>query len=305
MIHQGLELNYRGYILVHRPKSNYMQLYSIETGYFKLDGGAMFGVVPKSIWSKSYPADENNLIAMNMRCLLVAHGDRRILINNGMGNKNKEKNALYFHLNDTTVNLAQSLASHGFTPADITDVFLTHLHFDHCGGSVDEGFNGILAPAFPNAVYHVSRQQWEWAVNPNKREKPSYPPENLLPLKDNLRLFDEDGELFPGFRFKIFDGHTRGQAIPFIEFNGKTVVYTSDALPTSAHLPLPYIMSYDIQPLLTLDEKEALLNEAVENEYILFFEHDHYTECCTLEKIAKGVRVKERFRIEELSGRPA
>lgn len=280
-----------------------MQLYSIETGFFKLDGGAMFGVVPKTIWSKSYPADENNLIAMNMRCLLVVHGDRRILINNGMGNKNKEKNTFYFHLDDSIVNLDGSLKKHGFTKADITDVFLTHLHFDHCGGSVDEDSGGNLFPAFPNAVYHVSRQQWEWAINPNKREKPSYPPENLLPLRDRLNLFDEDGELFSGFRYRIFNGHTSGQAIPFIDFIGKTVVFTSDALPTSAHLPLPYIMSYDIQPLLTLDEKESLLSEAVENEYILFFEHDHFTESCTLEKTPKGVKVKERFKIEEVAGR--
>ncbi len=274
-----------------------MKLYAIETGYFKLDGGAMFGVVPKAIWSKSYPADENNLIAMNMRCLLVVDGDRRILINNGMGTKNKDKNTLFFHLDDTSENLHKSLASHGFTPDSITDVFLTHLHFDHCGGSVDEDQNGNLVPAFRNAVYHVSRQQWEWAIRPNKREKPSYPPENLLPLKDSLNLFEEDGELFPNFRVKIFNGHTMGQAIPFIDYRGKTVVYTSDVLPTTAHLPLPYIMSYDIQPLLTLGEKESLLTEVVENESILFFEHDHYTECCTLEKTPKGVRVKERFRL--------
>ncbi|MBE0660995.1 MAG: MBL fold metallo-hydrolase [Bacteroidales bacterium] len=277
-----------------------MQLYPIETGYFKLDGGTMFGVVPKVIWSKSYPADENNYITLSMRCLLVVDGDRKILVNNGMGNKNKDKNTQYFSLNDDEINLKKSLAEVGFTAEDITDVFLTHLHFDHCGGSVDEDENGNLFPAFPNATYHVSRQQWDWAINPNKREKPSYPPENLLPLKDRLRLFDQDGELFPGFKVKIFNGHTMGQAIPFISYKGKTVVYTSDALPTSAHLPLPYIMSYDIQPLLTLDEKESLLNEAVENDYILFFEHDHYTECCTLEKNPKGAKVKERFNLAEL-----
>jgi glyoxylase-like metal-dependent hydrolase (beta-lactamase superfamily II) len=274
-----------------------MQLYPIETGHFKLDGGTMFGVVPKVIWSKSYPADENNYITLSMRCLLVVDGDRKILVNNGMGNKNKDKNTQYFSLNDEETNLKKSLADVGFTPEDITDVFLTHLHFDHCGGSVDQDENGNLFPAFPNATYHVSRQQWEWAINPNKREKPSYPPENLLPLKDRLKLFDQDGELFPGFRVKIFNGHTMGQAIPFISYKGKTVVYTSDALPTSAHLPLPYIMSYDIQPLVTLDEKENLLNEALENDYILFFEHDHYTECCTLEKTPKGAKVKERFRL--------
>ncbi len=277
-----------------------MKLYPIETGHFKLDGGAMFGVVPKVIWSKSYPADENNQITLSMRCLLLVDGDRKILVNNGMGNKNKDKNTLYFSLNDEETNLKKSLSDLGFTPEDITDVFLTHLHFDHCGGSVEQDENGNLVSAFPNATYHVSRQQWEWAINPNKREKPSYPPENLWPLQDRLKLFDQDGELFPGFRVKIFNGHTMGQAIPFISYKGNTVVYTSDALPTSAHLPLPYIMSYDIQPLLTLEEKENLLNEALENDYIFFFEHDHYTECCTLEKTAKGAKVKERFRLMDL-----
>jgi glyoxylase-like metal-dependent hydrolase (beta-lactamase superfamily II) len=277
-----------------------MKLYPIETGHFKLDGGAMFGVVPKVIWSKSYPADENNQITLSMRSLLVVDGVRKILVNNGMGNKNKDTNTKYFSLNDEETNLKKSLAGVGFTPEDITDVFLTHLHFDHCGGSVDKDENGNLFPGFPNATYHVSQQQWEWAINPNKREKPSYPTENLLPLKDQIKLFDQDGELFPGFNVRIFNGHTMGQAIPFISYKGKTVVYTSDALPTSAHLPLPYIMSYDIQPLVTLDEKESLLNLAVENDYILFFEHDHYTECCTLEKTPKGAKVKDRFKFMDL-----
>ncbi|HPK04363.1 MAG TPA: MBL fold metallo-hydrolase [Bacteroidales bacterium] len=279
-----------------------MQLFAIETGHFKLDGGAMFGVVPKSLWSRTYPADENNLINMSMRCLLVVNGDRKILINNGMGNKNKDKNTLYFHLDDSTVNLGNSLAKHDFSMDSITDVFLTHLHFDHCGGSVDEDENGNLFLAFPNAVFHVSRQQWEWAINPNKREKPSYPPENLLPMKERLNLFEKDGELFPGFSYKIYNGHTMGQAIPFINYNGKTVVFTSDVLPTSAHIPLPYIMSYDIQPLTTLEEKESLLKEAVENDFVLFFEHDFYTECCTLESTAKGVKVKEKYTLAEISG---
>lgn len=277
-----------------------MELFSIETGHFKLDGGAMFGVVPKIIWSRAYPADENNYITLSMRCMLVADGDRKILINNGMGNKNKDKNTEYFSLNHEVFNLKKSLAELGLAPEDITDVFLTHLHFDHCGGSVDQDESGNLLPAFPNSIYHVSRQQWNWAINPNKREKPSYPSENLLPLKDRIKFFDQGGELFPGFNVRIFNGHTQGQAIPFISYKGRTVVYTSDALPTSAHLPLPYIMSYDIEPLVTLNEKENLLNEAVENDYILFFEHDHYTECCTLEKTHKGAKVKERFGLKNL-----
>ncbi|NLN96252.1 MAG: MBL fold metallo-hydrolase [Bacteroidales bacterium] len=279
-----------------------MQLFAIETGHFKLDGGAMFGVVPKSLWSRTYPADENNLINMSMRCLLVVNGDRKILINNGMGNKNKDKNTLYFHLDDSMVNLKNSLAKHDFSMDSITDVFLTHLHFDHCGGSVDKDENGNLFLAFPNAEFHVSRQQWEWAINPNKREKPSYPPENLLPMKERLNLFEKDGELFPGFKYKIYNGHTMGQAIPFISYNGKTVVFTSDVLPTSAHIPLPYIMSYDIQPLTTLEEKESLLKETIENDLVLFFEHDFYTECCTLESTAKGVKVKEKYTLAEIDG---
>ncbi|MDP2423476.1 MAG: MBL fold metallo-hydrolase [Bacteroidales bacterium] len=279
-----------------------MKIYPIETGHFKLDGGAMFGVVPKVLWSKAYPADENNQITLSMRCLLVMDGDRKILINNGMGNKNKEKNIQYFSLNDE-VNLLGSLRALNLEPDDITDVFLTHLHFDHCGGSIDIDEKGNLLPAFPNATYHVSKQQWEWAIHPNKREKPGYPPENLLPIYEHgkLKLFEQDGELFPGFRVKILNGHTIGQAIPFISYNGKTVVYTSDALPTSAHLPLPYIMSYDIQPLVSLDEKEALLNEAVDNDYILFFEHDHYVQACTLECTPNGVKLKDKLQITELA----
>ena len=286
------------YLCAHQR--NTMQLYSIETGQFKLDGGAMFGVVPKVIWSKLYPADEHNLLTLSMRSLLAISGDRKILINNGMGNKNKEKHTLYFSLNDQETNLGKSLAAVGLAYEDITDVFLTHLHFDHCGGSVELDHDGNLVPAFRNAVYHSSRQQWTWAINPNKREKPSYPSENLLPLHDRLNLIDGDCELFPGFKVRIFNGHTMGQAIPFIRHKGRTVVYTSDLLPTSAHLPLPYIMSYDIQPLVTLAEKEHLIKEAVENDYILFFEHDYYTECCTVQETPKGAKVKVRLKLSEI-----
>ncbi len=279
-----------------------MKLFPIETGTFKLDGGAMFGVVPKTLWSKAYTADQNNKITMSIRCLLVINGDRKILINNGMGQKNKNKNIRYFDLSDSP-GLYDSLSAMSLSPDDITDVFLTHLHFDHCGGSVEMDEAGNLYPAFTNAVYHVSKQQWEWAMNPNKREKPSYPPENLLPILEygKLRLFENEGEMFPGFRVKLFNGHTIGQAIPMINFNGKTVVYTSDVIPTTAHLPLPYIMSYDIHPLVSLEEKEALLNEAVNNNFILFFEHDYYTQACTLKQTPAGVRPEEKLRIEILN----
>ncbi len=272
-----------------------MKIFPVETGSFKLDGGAMFGVVPKILWSKVYPSDEDNLITLSMRSLLIVDGNRRILVNNGMGEKNRERHQTLFRLDDQENNLQKSLHRLGYHKDDITDVFLSHLHFDHCGGGVMIDSAQGLVPAFKNATYHVSRQQWEWAIHPNKREKPSYLPENLLPLAEHgvLRLFNCDGELFPGFDVRLCHGHTQGQAIPFIRYNTTTLVYTSDLLPTTAHLPLPYIMSYDILPLVSLDEKEALLNEAAERQYILFFEHDHYTLACTIERGAKGFKVKD------------
>jgi glyoxylase-like metal-dependent hydrolase (beta-lactamase superfamily II) len=272
-----------------------MKLFSIPTGNLKLDGGAMFGVVPKSIWNKVYPADENNQINLAMRCLLVVDGDRRILIDNGIGDKQSEKFFSHYNLNGED-NLENSLARHGFTPCDITDMFLTHLHFDHCGGSVkyNRDRSGFEL-AFPNATYWISRPQWDWAMNANRRESASFLRENIKPIEESgkLILFDEEGELFPGFEVRFFNGHTVGQAIPLIQYMGRTVVFTADMLPTIAHLPLPYVMSYDTQPLITLSEKEAFLGEAVEKEYVLFFEHDIYNECCTLTLTERGVGVKE------------
>lgn len=272
-----------------------MELYSIPTGNLKLDGGAMFGVVPKSIWNKVYPADENNQINLSMRCILVVDGDRRILINNGIGDKQSEKFFSHYNLNGDD-SLERSLARHGFTPGDITDMFLTHLHFDHCGGSVkyNSDHSGFEL-AFPNATYWISQQQWDWAMNANRRESASFLRENIKPIEESgkLILFDKEGELFPGFEVRFFNGHTVGQAIPLIRHKGRTVVFASDMLPTMAHLPLPYVMSYDTQPLITLAEKEDFLNEAVDNDYVLFFEHDIYNECCTLERTEKGIGVKE------------
>ena len=272
-----------------------MKLYSIPTGNLKLDGGAMFGVVPKSIWNKVYPADENNQINLSMRCLLVVDGNRRILIDNGIGDKQSEKFFSHYNLNGED-SLDRSLARYGFTPNDITDMFLTHLHFDHCGGSVKYNSDRSgFELAFPNATYWISQPQWNWAMNANRRESASFLIENIRPIAESgkLILFDKEGELFPGFNVRFFNGHTVGQAIPLIRYNGRTVVFTSDMLPTMAHLPLPYVMSYDTQPLITLAEKEDFLNEAAEKDYILFFEHDIYNECCTLEQTEKGIGVKE------------
>ena len=278
-----------------------MQLFPIHTGNLKLDGGAMFGVVPKSIWSKAYPCDEDNLINLAMRCLLVVEGDRRILIDNGIGDKQDEKFLGHYHLNGNQ-SLIGSLDEAGFTPEEITDVFLTHLHFDHCGGTVKytadrSGFE----LTFPNATHWLSSTQWNWATHPNRREKASFLHENMMPVSESgkLKLFDGPFELIPGFEVRIYNGHTAGQAIPFITTGNRTVVFMADTTPTSAHVPLSYIMSYDTQPLISLTEKEEFLNEAVEKQYILYFEHDAYHECCTLEQTEKGIRVKETMSLKE------
>ena len=279
-----------------------MQLYSINTGNLKLDGGAMFGVVPKVIWSKVYPCDENNLCNWIMRCLLIVDGDRKILIDTGIGTKQSEKFFANYYLNGDA-NLDKSLAARGYTVDDITDVILTHLHFDHCGDAIrwNEDKTGYV-PTFKNATYHISRRQWEWATHPNNREKASFLKENIFPIKEKgtLHLIEEDCELFPGISVRLFDGHTDGQLIPFIHYNDLTVVYMADVLPSAAHIPLPYVMSYDTRPLLTLEEKEKFLKEAAENGYILFFEHDLYHEACTVEVTEKGIRMKDVLTVDEL-----
>jgi len=278
-----------------------MKLYPILTGNLKLDGGAMFGVVPKVIWGKLYPCDENNLCNWSMRCLLIVEGERRILIDCGIGDKQSEKFFSNYHLNGEET-LATSLAAAGFSTDDITDVILTHLHFDHAGGAIrwNEERTGYV-PAFANAVFHTSRAQWEWATNPNNREKASFLKENILPIAETgrLNLIEGDTELFPGISIRIFNGHTEGQVIPFIQAGDKTVVYMADLLPSAAHIPLPYVMSYDTRPLVTLEEKEVFMNEAAEKEFILFFEHDIRYECCTVEKTEKGVRLKQAFSLVE------
>jgi glyoxylase-like metal-dependent hydrolase (beta-lactamase superfamily II) len=280
-----------------------MKLYSINAGYFKLDGGAMFGVVPKSIWNKLNPADENNMCTWALRCLLIDTGDKRILIDTGMGNKQDAKffSHYYIHGDDS---LDSPLEKAGYSRDDITDVFHTHLHFDHCGGTiVREG--GQLVPAFKNATLWSNEQHWNWAVNPNEREKASFLKENILPIQESGKLrFADINEALPLFNdditLKFAYGHTDAMMLPTIKYKGRTIVYMADLLPSTAHLPLPYVMSYDMFPMKTLQEKKAFLLEAIEQDYVLFLEHDPKVECCTVQMTEKGVKVKETFKLEEL-----
>ncbi|MCK9290483.1 MAG: MBL fold metallo-hydrolase [Bacteroidales bacterium] len=279
-----------------------MKLYPIETGNFKLDGGAMFGVVPKVLWQKVYPADENNLCNWAMRCLLVVDGDRRILIDNGIGSKQDENWLRHYYLNGDD-SLEKSLAAAGYIPEDITDMVLTHMHFDHCGGSVNWNADKTgFELGFPNATYWTSRQQYEWATHPNRREEASFLKENILPIKESgkLNLIDKEGEYIPNITFKLFEGHTAGQLIPHINYHGRTVVFMADLLPSTAHVPMPWIMAYDTRPLETLKDKERFFREALADDYVLFLEHDLYHEACTLEQTPKGARVKASGKLAEL-----
>ncbi|MBT8264577.1 MAG: MBL fold metallo-hydrolase [Muriicola sp.] len=284
-----------------------MNLYPIESGNFKLDGGAMFGVVPKSIWQRTNPADANNMIDIAARCLLIEEGDRLILIDTGMGNKQSEKFFSYYHQwGDDS--LDKSLRNHGFHRDDITDVFMTHLHFDHCGGSVQWNTDKTgYEPAFKNADFWTNEAHWQWAVHPNGREKASFLKENLLPMQESGRLrfiergktpFLENSDL--GFGILFVDGHTDKQMIPHINYKGKTLVFMADLLPTVGHIPLPYVMGYDTRPLLTLAEKEIFLDTATDNEFYLFLEHDAHNELCTLQRTEKGVRLQNTHTFNEI-----
>ena len=278
-----------------------MKLYSINTGYFKLDGGAMFGVVPKSIWHKINPADENNLCSWALRCLLIEDGKRLTLIDNGIGDKQDEKffGHYYLHGNDT---LDKSLAAHGFSKNDITDVILTHLHFDHCGGSIKRD-GDKLVPAFKNAVYWSNARHRKWATEPNDREKASFLKENILPIKDSgqLKFIEADGNSFPeNIIIRQVFGHTEAMMLPQISYKGKSILYMADLLPSAGHIPLPYIMGYDMFPLITLNEKKSFLMEALQNEYILFFEHDPAIECCNLLMSDRGIRMKDKFLLSAI-----
>lgn len=279
-----------------------MELFTVDTGFFKLDGGAMFGVVPKSIWSRTNPADENNLCTWAMRCLLVSEGNRLVLIDNGIGDKQDARFFSHYYLHGEA-SLEKSLLQLGVHPTDITDVFLTHLHFDHCGGSVKYGSHGQYELTFPRAKYWTNADHWNWATKPNPREKASFLEENILPLQEHgvLDFLDlSQKSLFPGFDFLTMDGHTDKQMLPKLQYKGRTLVFMADLLPSVGHFPLPYVMGYDTRPLLTLQEKQAFLEEAVRENYLLFFEHDASHECCTVKMTEKGVRVDQTFRLDEL-----
>ncbi len=279
-----------------------MKIYPIETGNFKLDGGAMFGVVPKSLWQRTNPADSNNMIPMSMRCMLIEDGERLTLIDTGMGNKQSDKFFGYFHLYGDD-SLDNSLAKKGFHRDDITDVFLTHLHFDHCGGAIQWNNKKTgYEPAFKNAKYWSNQRHWDSATKPNFREKASFLEENILPIKENgqLNFLHLNAKDDIGFHVIFKDGHTEKQMLPKIEYQGKTLVFMADLLPTVGHIPLPYIMGYDIRPLITLKEKEVFLKEAADKEFYLFLEHDPLHEVITVQHTEKGVRLKESFKFSDI-----
>jgi glyoxylase-like metal-dependent hydrolase (beta-lactamase superfamily II) len=265
---------------------------------FKVDGGAMFGVVPKALWSRVYKADENNLLVLTLRSLIVETNGHIILVDTGWGDKQDEKFFRHVYLHNGE-GLLEGLQNRGYKPEDITDVVLTHLHADHCGGGVVKSKTGTgYELTFPDAIYHVSRTQWDWAIKNNPREEDAFLEENILPLMESgrLSLVDEECELFEGFSVRIYYGHTPGLMIPVIRYHERTLIYTGDLIPTAAHLPLIWNMSYDIESLKTIDEKSRLLEEAFTNGYILVFQHDEFVECCTLEMTPKGIRAKDKFR---------
>ena len=283
-----------------------MKIHPLNTGNFKLDGGAMFGVVPKTLWQKTNPADANNMCDWSMRSMLIEDGDKLILIDAGIGDKQSEKffSHYYMHGNDSLIGNLKSL---GFSPNDITDVFLTHLHFDHCGGAIQwnkerTGFE----PAFKNATYWSTENHWKWATEPNSREKASFLSENILPIQESgqLKFIERTGDftknVFENFDVLFVDGHTESMMIPHITYQNKTIVFMADLLPSVGHIPLPFVMGYDTRPLTTMSEKETFLNNAVKNEFVLFLEHDSVNECCTLQMTEKGVRLSETFRFDEM-----
>jgi glyoxylase-like metal-dependent hydrolase (beta-lactamase superfamily II) len=277
-----------------------MQLHSIHSGNFKLDGGAMFGVVPKSLWQRTNPADDNNLCLWAMRLLLIETERRLILIDTGIGNKQDQNFLKHYHLFGET-NLDSELKKIGVHRNDITDVFLTHLHFDHCGGALELNSNGNPVPSFKNAVYWSNERHWQWATQPNAREKASFLKENILPLHESgqLRFIPRSDEVktnwLPNIDVLFVDGHTDSQMLPLISQHGKKILYTADLLPSTGHIPLAWVMGYDTRPLITLDEKKRILEEAAREEWVFFLEHDFYNECCLLEQSEKGIRLKEAF----------
>lgn len=287
-----------------------MKLYSIQCGKFKLDGGAMFGVVPKSIWNKTNPADEKNLVELGTRSLLIEDGKKLILVDCGLGDKQDEKFFGHYSLFGED-NLDKNLAKFGFVREDITDVFLTHLHFDHCGGAIEWNDDKTgYRTAFRNAEFWTNESHWKWATEPNPREKPSFLKENIFPIHESgqLRFLDlpKTGNygFAPGLKMDVIfvDGHTEKQMLPVVKYQGKTIVFAADLVPTVGHIPLIYVPSYDTRPLLTLEEKEKFLRQCVENEYILFFEHDAHNELATLKMTERGVRLDETFTLNDVFG---
>ena len=284
-----------------------MTLFPIEAGNFKLDGGAMFGVVPKSIWQKTNPSDSNNMIEMASRCLLIESGNRLMLVDTGMGTKQSEKFfGYYYRWGD--FNLVSSIKKAGFSCDEVTDVIFTHLHFDHCGGgSFTKKGDAFSSPLFKNAKYWSNKNHWAWATKPNAREKASFLKENLTPIKSSgaLHYVPEHDK---GFAYKkdldldvlFVNGHTEKQMIPKIVYKGKTLVFTADLIPTSSHIPVPYVMGYDIRPLDSMKEKELFLKEAVENNYFLFLEHDAHNEIISLKNTDKGIRIDQSYSFNEL-----
>jgi glyoxylase-like metal-dependent hydrolase (beta-lactamase superfamily II) len=278
-----------------------MRLQVIETGTFKLDGGAMFGVVPKKIWNKINPADANNLCSWALRCLLIESGNRLMLIDCGLGDKQDEK--FFGHYEPSREkSLLDSIVKAGYTPDEITDVFLTHLHFDHCGGAIVRDTEGSFIPQFKNAKYYSHEKHWQWAIQPNAREKASFLKENIIPIQESgqLQLLQTEQEIIPGVTFKIVYGHTEAMMLPVIKYKEHTIVYMADLLPSAGHIPLPYVMAYDVRPLITLEEKAAFLQEAVANNYLLFFEHDPVNEMCNLTHTEKGIRPLDFFSLDSL-----
>ena len=278
-----------------------MNLHVINTGFFKLDGGAMFGVVPKSIWSKRYPADSDNLCTWAMRCLLIEDSNRLILIDTGLGDKQSDRFFSHFqpHGDDT---LLASIHAKGFSPDDITDVLLTHLHFDHCGGAVSKDKEGRLYPTFKNATHWSNEKHWNWAMEPNPREKASFLKENFVPLieEDQVKFISDGDSIIQGLSVKEVHGHTEAMLIPHINYKDRKLVYMADLMPSAAHLPMPYVMGYDIRPLTTLEERASFYKEAVAQDNVLFFEHDKENECGVLKQGERRIELDRTFSLSEL-----
>jgi len=294
------------FIITKTNKLLAMKIHVLNTGNFKLDGGAMFGVVPKTLWQRTNPADQNNLCDWSMRSLLIEDGDRLTLIDTGIGDKQSEKFFSHYYLNGDD-SLQGNLKKLGFSVDDITDVILTHLHFDHCGGAIkwNKDHSGF-EPVFKNAIYWSTQQHWEWATQPNAREKASFLTENILPIQESgqLKFIDRIGDftqnVFKNMDMFFVDGHTESMMIPHIQYQDKKIIFMADLLPSTGHIPLPYVMGYDTRPLLTLTEKEKFLNTAVDNDYILFLEHDSQNECCTLKRTERGIQLNKTFQFSEL-----